>query len=154
MIEKLLPALVENDAKGSPPSMEVVGVTALALGMIAVGSNNSDVVSTLLQTLIEKSEAKGDLKECYAKFLPLGIGLCFLGKQVRVRVGLNYRLCTKFDLRDLCTSMLEYSDLVSSLLGRCRGYDRGSGGALRPCLPRHGHDPGRRLCLRWHGKRP
>ena len=60
-------------------SMEIVGVTALAIGLIAVGSRNNDAISTLLQTLIEKSEA--DLKDPFAKFIPLGIGLCFLGKQ-------------------------------------------------------------------------
>jgi len=60
-------------------NMEVIGVAALACGLIAVGSCNGEVTSTILQTLMEKSEA--DLKESYAKFLPLGIGLCFLGKQ-------------------------------------------------------------------------
>ncbi len=64
--------------------MEVVGVAALSLGLICVGSCNSDVVSALLQTLMEKAESDKDpLKEPFAKFLPLGIGLCFLGKQVR-----------------------------------------------------------------------
>ena len=61
-------------------NMEVVGVTALALGLIAVGSCNNDVTTTLLQTLMEKSEL--ELKDAFAKYLPLGIGLCYLGKQV------------------------------------------------------------------------
>ena len=60
-------------------SCQVVGVTALACGLIAVGSCNGDVTSTILQTLMEKSET--DLKDSFAKFLPLGIGLCYLGKQ-------------------------------------------------------------------------
>jgi len=63
-------------------NMEIVGVTALALGLICVGSCNDDVTTTLLQTLMEKSEKSSlDLKDAFAKFLPLGIGLCFLGKQ-------------------------------------------------------------------------
>merc|ERR1711997_917655 len=33
----------------------------------------------ILQTMMEKSEQ--DLKDPYAKYLPLGIGLCYLGKQ-------------------------------------------------------------------------
>merc|ERR1719361_272060 len=47
--------------------------------MIAVGSCNGDVTSTILQTLMEKSAT--DFKDCFAKYLPLGIGLCYLGKQ-------------------------------------------------------------------------
>jgi 26S proteasome regulatory subunit N1 len=74
VISQLLP--VFGNAKSN---MEVVGVTALALGLIAVGSCNNEVTTVLLQTLMDKSPA--DLKEPYAKFLTLGIGLCFLGKQ-------------------------------------------------------------------------
>ena len=59
--------------------LQVLGVTALSLGLIAVGSCNGEVTSTILQTLMEKSET--DLKESFAKYLPLGIGLCYLGKQ-------------------------------------------------------------------------
>nr|CAD7199612.1 unnamed protein product [Timema douglasi] len=60
-------------------SMEVIGMTGLACGMIAVGSCNSDVTAIIVQTLMEKSET--DLAETYARFLPLGLGLCYLGRQ-------------------------------------------------------------------------
>nr|NVI77521.1 regulatory particle non-ATPase 1 [Cucujiformia] len=63
----------------SKSNMEVIGMAALACGMIAVGSSNHQVTSTIMQTLMEKSES--DLKDTYARFLPLGIGLCLLGKQ-------------------------------------------------------------------------
>jgi len=59
-------------------SMEVVGMAGLACGMIAVGSCNPDVTATIVQTLMEKSEA--DLHDTYARFLPLGLGLCHLGE--------------------------------------------------------------------------
>ncbi|XP_053552606.1 26S proteasome non-ATPase regulatory subunit 2-like [Bombina bombina] len=62
----------------SKSSMEVVGVTALACGMIAVGSCNGDVTSTILQTIMEKSEQ--ELKDTFARWLPLGLGLNHLGK--------------------------------------------------------------------------
>ena len=65
------------DAKSS---MEVIGVTALACGLICVGTCNADVTTTLLQILMEKN-GSNDLKDTFAKFLPLGIGLCYLGKQ-------------------------------------------------------------------------
>jgi len=74
VIQLLLPVFADSKS-----NMEVVGVTALATGLIAVGSCNGEVTSTILQTLMEKSEA--DLKDSYAKYLPLGIGLCYLGKQ-------------------------------------------------------------------------
>ena len=60
--------------------MEVIGVTALACGLICVGTCNEDVTTTLLQILMEKN-GSNDLKDTFAKFLPLGIGLCYLGKQ-------------------------------------------------------------------------
>ncbi|TSK67161.1 26S proteasome non-ATPase regulatory subunit 2 [Bagarius yarrelli] len=58
--------------------LPVAGVTALACGMIAVGSCNGDVTSTILQTIMEKSEQ--ELKDTYARWLPLGLGLNHLGK--------------------------------------------------------------------------
>ena len=57
VIQLLLPVFA--DAKSN---MEVVGVTALAVGMIAVGSCNGEVTSTILQTLMEKSAT--DFKVC------------------------------------------------------------------------------------------
>jgi len=74
VIQLLLPVFADSKS-----NMEVVGVTALACGLISVGSCNGEVTSTILQTLMEKSEA--DMKDSYAKYLPLGIGLCYLGKQ-------------------------------------------------------------------------
>ena len=60
--------------------MEVIGITALACGLIGVGTCNEDVTTTILQVLMEKAEGN-DLKDSYAKFLPLGVGLCCLGRQ-------------------------------------------------------------------------
>lgn len=60
-------------------SLQVVGMAALACGMISVGSCNGEVTSTILQTLMEKTES--DLKSSYARFLALGLALTYLGKQ-------------------------------------------------------------------------
>uniref|UniRef100_A0A6Q2XSI6 26S proteasome non-ATPase regulatory subunit 2 n=1 Tax=Esox lucius TaxID=8010 RepID=A0A6Q2XSI6_ESOLU len=73
VLSLLLPVM--GDSKSS---MEVAGVTALACGMIAVGSCNGDVTSTIVQTIMEKSEQ--ELKDTYARWLPLGLGLNHLGK--------------------------------------------------------------------------
>uniref|UniRef100_A0AAX7W142 26S proteasome non-ATPase regulatory subunit 2 n=1 Tax=Astatotilapia calliptera TaxID=8154 RepID=A0AAX7W142_ASTCA len=68
VLSLLLPVM--GDSKSS---MEVVGVTALACGMIAVGTCNGDVTSTIVQTIMEKNEQ--ELKDTYARWLPLGLGL-------------------------------------------------------------------------------
>lgn len=67
----------------------MAGVTALACGMIAVGSCNGDVTSTILQTIMEKSEQ--ELKDTYARWLPLGLGLNHLGNTPGTQGGL-YRM--------------------------------------------------------------
>lgn len=74
VLSLLLPVI--SDSKSS---MEVVGLSALACGMIAVGTCNDSVTSAVIQVLHEKSEA--DLKDTFARFLPLCLGLCYLGKQ-------------------------------------------------------------------------
>jgi hypothetical protein len=69
---------------------QVIGMAALACGMISVGSSNGDVTSTILQTMMERSEA--DLKETYSKFLALGLALTYLGKGFKflaLRAGSN-----------------------------------------------------------------
>ena len=44
--------------------MEVIGITALACGLICVGTCNEDVTTTILQVLMEKAESS-DLKVCF-----------------------------------------------------------------------------------------
>ena len=64
--------------------MEVIGVAALSLGLIAIGSADGDVTSTLMQTLLEKSEV--ELKDTFSKYLALSIGLIYLGRGESVSV--------------------------------------------------------------------
>lgn len=59
-------------------------MSALALGLITIGTANGEVTSTLMQTLLERSES--DLKETFAKYLALAIGLIYLGKGEQVEV--------------------------------------------------------------------
>lgn len=74
VIPLLLPVFTDSKS-----TMEVLAVTSIACGMVAVGSGNGDVTSTIMTALLEKSET--DLRDTYARFLPLGLGLCYLGKQ-------------------------------------------------------------------------
>ena len=75
ILSSLLP--VFGDSKST---MEVVGMTALACGMISVGSCNGEVTSTILQTLLEKTEL--ELKDTYAIYLALGLGFVYLGMEL------------------------------------------------------------------------
>ncbi len=77
-------SLISNVVSDSAVSMEIVGVSALSLGLIAIGTANGEVTSTLIQTLLERSEV--ELKETFSKFLALAIGLIYLGKGEQVEV--------------------------------------------------------------------
>ena len=77
-------SLISNVISDSAANMEIVGVSALSLGLIAIGTANGEVTSTLIQTLLERNET--ELKETFSKFLALAIGLIYLGKGEQVDV--------------------------------------------------------------------
>ena len=58
----------------------MIGQTALACGIIAVGSCNGDVNLHLIQTLLERTEPQR--KDTHCRFLALGMGLTYLGNRV------------------------------------------------------------------------
>jgi len=72
--ELLLPSVSDSTL-----SMEISATAALSLGFIFVGSCNGDIASTILQTMMERDEVH--LKDPYAKYMAVGLGLLFLGKQ-------------------------------------------------------------------------
>lgn len=73
VISLLLPVM--SNSKSTP---EVVALAALSCGMISVGAANQDVISTILQTLVDLPVT--ELQEGhYSRFLPLALGLCYLG---------------------------------------------------------------------------
>lgn len=55
-----------------------VGLAALSLGMIFVGTCNEEVGSVLVQRLMESSDT--ELEQPMARLLSLGLGLLFIGK--------------------------------------------------------------------------
>ena len=75
VIKVLTPVLTDEKS-----TSEVVGVTALALGMIAVGTMNQNVIESLVTTLLAKSEI--ELKETYSRFISLGLALTYLGNVI------------------------------------------------------------------------
>ncbi|KAL8523749.1 hypothetical protein ACS0TY_013643 [Phlomoides rotata] len=65
-------------AEGKTP-LVVVAFTAISLGLVFVGSCNEDVAQEIIFALMDRSES--DLADPLARFLPLGLGLLYLGKQ-------------------------------------------------------------------------
>uniref|UniRef100_U5EY74 26S proteasome non-ATPase regulatory subunit 2 n=1 Tax=Corethrella appendiculata TaxID=1370023 RepID=U5EY74_9DIPT len=86
-------------------TMEVMGIAALSLGMIAVGSCNSDVTEVLLQTIMDRSEH--DLRDTYARFLPLGLGLVYLGRQEAAEAIIAALEVIQEPFKSMATTMVE-----------------------------------------------
>lgn len=59
--------------------MELSSLAALALGLVFVGSCDGDITSTILQTMMEREDV--ELKDTWSRFMALGLGLLYLGKQ-------------------------------------------------------------------------
>jgi len=57
----------------------VVGIAALALGMIFVGTAHPEITANMLGVLMESDETR--LKSSHSRFLSLGLGLLYLAKQ-------------------------------------------------------------------------
>lgn len=72
-------ALISPVLEDPKASMEVIGVAALALGLIFVGSAHGEVTQTILASLLDKDETS--LQASHARFLALGLGLLYLGME-------------------------------------------------------------------------
>ncbi|KAL9904045.1 regulatory particle non-ATPase 1 [Glossina fuscipes fuscipes] len=77
VIETLKSVFASNGK--TPPSVEIMGITALSLGLIGVGTCNAEITEVLLQTIMFLT--KTDLKDTFTRFLFLGLGLLYLGRQ-------------------------------------------------------------------------
>jgi 26S proteasome regulatory subunit N1 len=60
-------------------NFQQVGLAALSLGLIFVGTCNEDVGSVLVQRLMESTDT--ELDQSMAKFISLGLALLYLNKQ-------------------------------------------------------------------------
>ncbi|CAM9958946.1 unnamed protein product, partial [Ectocarpus fasciculatus] len=74
-VVELLTPLVANTENAN---MVEVGLAALSLGMIFVGTCNEEVGSVLVQRLMESSDT--ELEQPMARLVSLGLGLLFIGK--------------------------------------------------------------------------
>jgi len=71
--------LITPAIQDSRSNMEVKAITALSLGLVGVGSCNSEVLQSLIDYLMTAQPS--DLKDSQSRFFALAIGLLFLGKQ-------------------------------------------------------------------------
>ncbi|VDN96316.1 unnamed protein product [Rodentolepis nana] len=74
-INHLLPAILDS----SSSRLQHACLAALSAGMIAVGSLNAEVTSTILQTMLERPASHWN--NTFSKFMALGLALTCLGRQ-------------------------------------------------------------------------
>ncbi|CAK4086503.1 unnamed protein product [Aphanomyces euteiches] len=77
--ELLIPVVSHADENAD---IQEVSYAALALGMVEVGTCDEEAGSVLMQRLMESTDA--ELDSSCARFLCLGLGLLYLGRQERV----------------------------------------------------------------------
>ncbi|PMD13658.1 putative 26S proteasome regulatory subunit rpn-1 [Hyaloscypha hepaticicola] len=80
LLDLLLPIVGDTNQ-----DMQISAMAALSLGMIFVGSSNSDVSEAIVQTLLD-DDRKSQLKDKWTRFMALGLGLLFFGRQEEVDV--------------------------------------------------------------------
>lgn len=80
LLDLLLPIVSDTSL-----DMQISAIAALSLGMIFVGSSNSDVSEAIVQTFLD-DERKYQLKDKWTRFMALGLGLLFFGQQEEVDV--------------------------------------------------------------------
>ena len=80
-------------------SLDIIAFAALSLGIIYVGSCHDGVAQAIIIALMERSEA--ELGDPLARFLCLGLGLLYLGKQVLTALLLIIKICQMY-MTDHC----------------------------------------------------
>ncbi|TKA79347.1 26S proteasome regulatory subunit rpn-1 [Cryomyces minteri] len=80
LLEFLLPMVTDTSLE-----MQLSAMAALSLGMIFVGSANSDVSEAIVQTFLDEDRTK-QLKDKWTRFMALGLALLFFGQQEEVDV--------------------------------------------------------------------
>jgi 26S proteasome regulatory subunit N1 len=77
ILESLIPLIIDT---GYP--MEISAMAALCLGIVFVGSCNSDVLNGIMQGITEREPST--LEHCLARYFALALGLVFLGQQEKI----------------------------------------------------------------------
>nr|CAD7453137.1 unnamed protein product [Timema tahoe] len=74
VVELIVPVLGDSHS-----TREAVAIAALACSLITVGFGSSEVTSPILQALMDMGPE--DLENTYSRFLPLALGICYLGQK-------------------------------------------------------------------------
>nr|CAD7424986.1 unnamed protein product [Timema monikensis] len=74
VVELIVPVLSDSHS-----TREVVAIAALACSLITVGFGSGEVTSPILQALMDMGPE--DLENTYSRFLPLALGICYLGQK-------------------------------------------------------------------------
>ena len=82
-----MPVVVDPDVK-----IDVAGFAALALGLVFASTCHGDSAEAIIQALMLRGEL--ELGSPFAKFLALGLGLLFLGRQEAVEPTVEVSLLT------------------------------------------------------------
>ncbi|TPX07340.1 uncharacterized protein E0L32_010762 [Thyridium curvatum] len=80
LLEKLLPIITD-----ASQDMQISAMAALACGLIFVGSSHAEVSEAIVTTLLD-DDRKNQLTDKWTRFLALGLGLLFFGRQEEVDV--------------------------------------------------------------------
>ncbi|CAP71311.1 uncharacterized protein PODANS_6_3150 [Podospora anserina S mat+] len=80
LLDFLLPIITDTTQQ-----MRVSAMAALACGLVFVGSSNPEVTEAIITTLLD-DDRKGQLTDKWTRFLALGLGLLFFGRQEEVDV--------------------------------------------------------------------
>jgi len=92
---------------------ELRGLAALSCGLIAVGSANGEVTSNVAQVLIEKTDLR--VSDPFARFLPLALGLCYLGKQEEAdAIQATLEVIENKAFRDMSTTLVDICAYVAT----------------------------------------
>ncbi|EON98913.1 putative 26s proteasome regulatory subunit rpn-1 protein [Phaeoacremonium minimum UCRPA7] len=80
LLEKLLPIITD-----ASQDMQISAMAALSCGLIFVGSSHPEVSEAIVTTLLD-DDRKSQLTDKWTRFLALGLGLLFFGRQEEVDV--------------------------------------------------------------------
>lgn len=130
--ELLAPLVTDTDVK-----IDVAGFAALSLGLVFTSTCNGDAIEAIIQALMMRGEL--ELSSPFAKFLALGLGLLFLGRQEAVEPTvevlhavvwhhLSHRLSSVGNRRTLAGSTngqytLVPSAIPSTIFSKCWGWN-------------------------------
>lgn len=81
-------ALLESAYEEAGSSIELQAHIALALGLVNVGTCDTDLTELFVNTLMERG-ATDELTSTYSRYLCLALGLLYLGKQEEAEVTLE-----------------------------------------------------------------